>query len=121
MEKYEKAEELGRGTFGTVFAATVKATGNRVAIKRINLGNTRDDVEGIHFTALREIKYLQENIHPHVVSVRSPLYYSTFTFRVYFEEKCWYFTSFNDVQMDFGRHSENSSTFRSAAIGRLLS
>eukprot|EP01122_Echinamoeba_exundans_P018004 TRINITY_DN9933_c0_g1_i1.p1 TRINITY_DN9933_c0_g1~~TRINITY_DN9933_c0_g1_i1.p1 ORF type:complete len:357 (+),score=91.08 TRINITY_DN9933_c0_g1_i1:65-1072(+) len=69
MEKYEKAEELGRGTFGTVFAATVKATGERVAIKRINLGNTRDDVEGIHFTALREIKYLQENIHPHVVSL----------------------------------------------------
>lgn len=73
MEKYEKGEELGRGTFGTVYAATMKSTGVVVAIKRINLGNSREDVDGIHFTALREIKYLQENVHENVVSVRALL------------------------------------------------
>eukprot|EP00884_Botryococcus_braunii_P005797 jgi/Botrbrau1/15218/Bobra.0149s0073.1 len=56
MEKYEKGPTLGQGTFGVVFQARNKETGQIVAIKKIRLGEAR---EGINMTALREIKLLR--------------------------------------------------------------
>ena len=57
-EKYEKGKELGEGTFGKVYDGVVKATRERVAIKKIKVQLGYRD--GLHPTALREIKYLRE-------------------------------------------------------------
>jgi cyclin-dependent kinase 7 len=57
-EKYEKGKELGEGTFGKVYEGVVKATRERVAIKKIKVQLGYRD--GLHPTALREIKYLRE-------------------------------------------------------------
>eukprot|EP00798_Chlamydomonas_sp_ICE-L_P022421 gene22421-29533_t len=66
MDCYEKGCVLGTGTFGQVFKATHKETGQVVAVKKINLGDSK---EGINVTALREIKLLRELKHPHVVEM----------------------------------------------------
>ena len=56
----------GEGTFGVVHEARVEATGERVAIKKIRLGKLK---EGVNFTAIREIKLLQEIEHEHVIAL----------------------------------------------------
>ncbi|OIS98159.1 PREDICTED: cell division control protein 2 homolog C isoform X1 [Nicotiana attenuata] len=56
MEKYEKLEKVGEGTYGKVYKAKDKATGQLVALKKTRL---EMDEEGIPPTALREISLLQ--------------------------------------------------------------
>jgi cyclin-dependent kinase 7 len=57
---------LGEGTWGSVYEASRRSDGLRVAIKRIKPG---DPKLGMNFTALREIKYLRELRHTNVVDV----------------------------------------------------
>ena len=56
MDKYEKMEKVGEGTYGKVYKAKDKATGNLVALKKTRLEMSE---EGIPPTALREISLLQ--------------------------------------------------------------
>ncbi|KAJ4771989.1 Cyclin-dependent kinase 2 [Rhynchospora pubera] len=56
MEKYEKLEKVGEGTYGKVYKAQDKATGQLVALKKTRL---EMDEEGIPPTALREVSILQ--------------------------------------------------------------
>jgi cyclin-dependent kinase len=56
MEKYEKLEKVGEGTYGKVYKAQDKATGQLVALKKTRL---EMDEEGIPPTALREISLLR--------------------------------------------------------------
>lgn len=56
MEKYEKLEKVGEGTYGKVYKAMEKTTGKLVALKKTRL---EMDEEGIPPTALREISLLQ--------------------------------------------------------------
>ncbi|KAJ8485271.1 hypothetical protein OPV22_017756 [Ensete ventricosum] len=56
MEKYEKLEKVGEGTYGKVYKAKDKATGQLVALKKTRL---EMDEEGIPRTSLREISLLQ--------------------------------------------------------------
>jgi serine/threonine protein kinase len=56
MEKYEKLEKVGEGTYGKVYKALDKATGQMVALKKTRL---EMDEEGIPPTALREVSILQ--------------------------------------------------------------
>lgn len=53
--KYKKMEKIGEGTYGEVFKASCKTSGELVALKRIK---TSEDEEGIPPTALREISLL---------------------------------------------------------------
>ncbi|GAX76672.1 hypothetical protein CEUSTIGMA_g4118.t1 [Chlamydomonas eustigma] len=57
MENYVKGAVLGTGTFGEVYKATHKQTGEVVAVKKIRVVDAK---EGINVTALREIKILRE-------------------------------------------------------------
>ncbi|KAF3335266.1 cyclin-dependent kinase B1-1 [Carex littledalei] len=56
MEKYEKLEKVGEGTYGKVYKAKDKVSGQLVALKKTRL---EMDEEGIPPTALREISILQ--------------------------------------------------------------
>jgi cyclin-dependent kinase len=56
MEKYEKLEKVGEGTYGKVYKAQDRATGQLVALKKTRL---EMDEEGIPPTALREISILR--------------------------------------------------------------
>lgn len=75
MERYSKREKVGEGTFGVVYRAIVKskkdetsnlAVGSQIALKKIRMGNYKD---GISFTAVREIKILQDLRHENVIGV----------------------------------------------------
>ncbi|XP_020596767.1 LOW QUALITY PROTEIN: cyclin-dependent kinase B1-1-like [Phalaenopsis equestris] len=56
MEKYDKLEKVGEGTYGKVYKAQDKTTGQLVALKKTRL---EMDEEGIPPTTLREISLLQ--------------------------------------------------------------
>ncbi|KAI4353608.1 hypothetical protein L6164_002543 [Bauhinia variegata] len=56
MDKYEKLEKVGEGTYGKVYKAKEKATGQLVALKKTRL---EMDEEGVPPTALREVSLLQ--------------------------------------------------------------
>lgn len=64
---YQKLEKLGEGTYGVVFKASDKRTGEIVALKRIRL---EQEEEGIPPTSIREISILQELHHPNVVGLK---------------------------------------------------
>ena len=61
IDKYLKIEKLGEGTYGIVYKAQDKLTGDIVALKRIRLDNEN---EGVPCTAIREISLLKELRHP---------------------------------------------------------
>lgn len=64
MDKYQKIEKLGEGTYGIVFKAQNKDSGDIVALKRIRLDS---EEEGVPCTAIREISLLKELKHPNIV------------------------------------------------------
>jgi cyclin-dependent kinase 7 len=66
MENFTKTTQLGEGQFGIVYLATDLRTNQQVALKKIRLGADRAK-EGVHFTALREIKFLTDLRHPNVL------------------------------------------------------
>lgn len=57
MDRYQKIEKLGEGTYGIVYKAQNRETGEVVALKRIRLDN---EEEGVPCTAIREISLLKE-------------------------------------------------------------
>mmetsp|Transcript_15348 Transcript_15348/g.17373 ORF Transcript_15348/g.17373 Transcript_15348/m.17373 type:complete len:301 (-) Transcript_15348:65-967(-) len=64
MERYQRLEKLGSGTFGVVYKAKDRMTGETVALKKIRL-ETED--EGIPSTTIREISLLKQLKHPNIV------------------------------------------------------
>jgi len=64
MDKYIKIDKLGEGTYGVVYKAKNKETGEIVALKRIRLDS---EDEGVPCTAIREISLLKELKHPNIV------------------------------------------------------
>mmetsp|Transcript_14198 Transcript_14198/g.23626 ORF Transcript_14198/g.23626 Transcript_14198/m.23626 type:complete len:310 (+) Transcript_14198:60-989(+) len=64
MEKYQKLGKAGEGTYGVVYKAQNKETGDIVALKRLRL---EAEDEGIPSTAIREISLLKELDHPNIV------------------------------------------------------
>mmetsp|Transcript_39558 Transcript_39558/g.89212 ORF Transcript_39558/g.89212 Transcript_39558/m.89212 type:complete len:180 (+) Transcript_39558:61-600(+) len=55
--RYEVLEKIGEGTYGTVYKALCRQTGERVAIKKIRIPFEDD---GVPSTALREISLLKD-------------------------------------------------------------
>jgi len=64
MEKYQKLEKIGEGTYGIVYKAKDKKTGELLALKKIRL---EAEDEGIPSTAIREISLLKQLQHPNIV------------------------------------------------------
>ena len=64
MEAYQKLEKVGEGTYGVVYKAKNRESGDIVALKKIRL--ERED-EGVPSTAIREISLLKELQHPNIV------------------------------------------------------
>ena len=60
MENYEKLEKVGEGTYGKVYKARDKRTGQMVALKKTRL---EMEEEGVPSTALREVSLLQMLSH----------------------------------------------------------
>jgi len=65
-EGYLKIDKIGEGTYGVVYKAKNRATGQLVALKKIRL---ETEAEGVPSTAIREISLLKELEHPNVVSL----------------------------------------------------
>jgi cyclin-dependent kinase len=64
MERYQKLEKIGEGTYGVVYKAKDRKSGLIVALKRIRL---EAEDEGIPSTAIREISLLKELRHQNIV------------------------------------------------------
>ena len=64
LDKYQKLEKLGEGTYGIVYKAQNLETGEYVAIKKIRLEKEDD---GVPSTAIREISLLKNLKHQNVV------------------------------------------------------
>eukprot|EP01125_Pyxidicula_operculata_P022792 TRINITY_DN957_c0_g1_i11.p2 TRINITY_DN957_c0_g1~~TRINITY_DN957_c0_g1_i11.p2 ORF type:complete len:181 (+),score=11.07 TRINITY_DN957_c0_g1_i11:1140-1682(+) len=65
-ERYIKTKKLGEGTYGIVWKAENRFTGEPVALKQIRF--TSED-EGVPCTAIREISLLKELEHTNVVGL----------------------------------------------------
>ena len=64
MERYQKLEKIGEGTYGVVYKAKDRISSQIIALKRIRL---EAEDEGIPSTAIREISLLRELRHPNIV------------------------------------------------------
>lgn len=64
MERYQKLEKVGEGTYGVVYKAKDRVTGEIIALKKIRL-DAED--EGIPSTAIREISLLKELQHQNIL------------------------------------------------------
>ncbi|KJE97811.1 cell division cycle 2 [Capsaspora owczarzaki ATCC 30864] len=71
MDNYTKEEKIGEGTYGIVYKATDKRTGEYVAMKKIRL-ESQD--EGVPSTAIREISLLKELTHMNVVPLKEVIH-----------------------------------------------
>lgn len=73
MDAYQKLEKVGEGTYGVVYKAKNRETGDIVALKKIRL--ERED-EGVPSTAIREISLLKELQHDNIVRCGAPSPYT---------------------------------------------
>ncbi|KAL8674871.1 MAG: hypothetical protein Q9168_000757 [Polycauliona sp. 1 TL-2023] len=67
MEQYEVLEELGSGSFGVVYKAIERASGEIVAIKQIDLESSDDDIQDIQ----QEISVLSTCHSPFVTQYKA--------------------------------------------------
>uniref|UniRef100_A0A8C5QXL9 Cyclin-dependent kinase 12 n=1 Tax=Leptobrachium leishanense TaxID=445787 RepID=A0A8C5QXL9_9ANUR len=67
VDKFKILGIIGEGTYGQVYKAQDKVTGEFVALKKVRLDNEK---EGFPITAIREIKILRQLIHGRVVNMK---------------------------------------------------
>ncbi|KAF9954200.1 Cyclin-dependent kinase 10 [Mortierella alpina] len=67
VDDFEKLNKVGEGTYGVVYRAKDKRTGEIVALKRIRMEREND---GLPISSLREIKLLKTLRHDNIVLVK---------------------------------------------------
>ncbi|KAL6899360.1 hypothetical protein ACP4OV_006018 [Aristida adscensionis] len=67
VDEFEKLNAINEGTYGVVFRARDKKTGEVVALKKVKMDKER---EGFPLTSLREINILLSSDHPSIVDVK---------------------------------------------------
>ncbi|KAL4422316.1 hypothetical protein ABPG75_008513 [Micractinium tetrahymenae] len=67
VSDYEKIKRIGEGTFGIVYKARDKRTGELVALKKLRMERERD---GMPVTSVRELRVLQTCRHPNLVELK---------------------------------------------------
>uniref|UniRef100_A0A4W3HQL0 Cyclin dependent kinase 12 n=1 Tax=Callorhinchus milii TaxID=7868 RepID=A0A4W3HQL0_CALMI len=67
VDKFDIIGIIGEGTYGQVYKAKDKDTGEMVALKKVRLDNEK---EGFPITAIREIKILRQLNHTSVVNMK---------------------------------------------------
>ena len=67
VERYERLDQIGEGTYGQVYLARDRETGEMVALKKIRMENEK---EGFPITAIREIKLLKLLNHENVIRLK---------------------------------------------------
>ena len=65
--EFSAKDQVGEGTYGQVYKAKDKETGEVVALKRVRMDNEK---EGFPITAIREIKILKVLNHKNVVRLK---------------------------------------------------
>ncbi|XP_031208439.1 cyclin-dependent kinase 3 [Mastomys coucha] len=66
MDVFQRVEKIGEGTYGVVYKARNRVTGQLVALKKIRLDL---ETEGVPSTAIREISLLKELKHPNIIKL----------------------------------------------------
>jgi len=66
LDKYQRIEKLGEGTYGVAYSARDLSNCNTVALKSIRLSEVS---EGIPSNAIREISFLKDLSHPNIVKL----------------------------------------------------
>ena len=69
VSDYHKLYKVGEGTYGSVYQAEDKKTGQRVALKRVKLEKSGFETDGMPMTSVREIALLQRLQHPGIVQL----------------------------------------------------
>ncbi|CAH0772626.1 unnamed protein product [Bemisia tabaci] len=67
VDVFEVIAQIGEGTYGQVYKARDKATGDLVALKKVRLENEK---EGFPITAVREIKILRQLNHKNIIKLQ---------------------------------------------------
>jgi len=67
VERFEKLNRLGEGSYGTVYRAKDLDTGEIVALKKVAI---HSEADGFPQSSLREIRLLKALCHPHIVELR---------------------------------------------------
>uniref|UniRef100_A0A1B6D7P7 Cyclin-dependent kinase 12 n=2 Tax=Clastoptera arizonana TaxID=38151 RepID=A0A1B6D7P7_9HEMI len=67
VDVFEVIAQIGEGTYGQVYKAKDRRTGELVALKKVRLENEK---EGFPITAVREIKILRQLNHKNIVNLR---------------------------------------------------
>jgi len=70
-DNYERIERIGEGTYGVVYKAVDRMSGEVIALKKIRLDNEDD---GVPSTAIREISLLKDLRHHYIVGLKDVLH-----------------------------------------------
>src|SRR3954468_5711904 len=100
IDKYEKLELIGEGTYGVVYKAKDTDSGEIFALKKIRL---EAEDEGIPSTAIREISLLKQLQHPNIVRLYDVIHTErklTLVFEFLDQDLKKYLDSTGDAGMD---------------------
>jgi serine/threonine protein kinase len=80
MDKYQRVEKIGEGTYGVVYKARDRQNGSFFALKKIVL---EGQDEGVPSTAIREISLLKELDHENIVMLKDVIHFENKLYLVF--------------------------------------
>lgn len=83
VDEYRKIGRISEGTYGIVYKAENKKTGEIVALKKIKI-DPQVAKDGFPITSLRELNILMTLKHEHIVNVKEVLYGNYRRYTIFF-------------------------------------